>query len=281
MSKTLKPIILMLLFLSGLVNAQEIELETSERYIASANFLEGEADKKALLILHGFLQTRNFSTVKRLGDTLHESGFSVLSPTLSLGLHRRRQSLPCEAIHTHSIQTDAAEIKQWVDWLTEKTGKKPTLIGHSSGSITLLNYLDIYGTDGIEKLILISISPFTNEITPVDEKNLKWARDDLNSGYDSLYTYKLSYCDTYPSTSSAWLSYKQWDQEKLGELTVKYSDLTDVIIGTNDNRLSMEWRDLLQSKGVNISFIEGANHFFDQAHEFDLSDTMESLLDAD
>jgi len=281
MSKTLKPIILMLLFLSGLVNAQEIELETSERYIASANFLEGEADKKALLILHGFLQTRNFSTVKRLADTLHESGFSVLSPTLSLGLHRRRQSLPCEAIHTHSIQTDAAEIKQWVDWLTEKTGKKPTLIGHSSGSITLLNYLDIYGTDGIEKLILISISPFTNEITPVDEKNLKWARDDLNSGYDSLYTYKLSYCDTYPSTSSAWLSYKQWDQEKLGELTVKYSDLTDVIIGTNDNRLSMEWRDLLQSKGVNISFIEGANHFFDQAHEFDLSDTMESLLDAD
>jgi len=264
-----------------LVNAQEIELETSERYIASANFLEGEADKKALLILHGFLQTRNFSTVKRLGDTLHESGFSVLSPTLSLGLHRRRQSLPCEAIHTHSIQTDAAEIKQWVDWLTEKTGKKPTLIGHSSGSITLLNYLDIYGTDGIEKLILISISPFTNEITPVDEKNLKWARDDLNSGYDSLYTYKLSYCDTYPSTSSAWLSYKQWDQEKLGELTVKYSDLIDVIIGTNDNRLSMEWRDLLQSKGVNISFIEGANHFFDQAHEFDLSDTMESLLDAD
>ena len=281
MSKTLKPIILMLLFLSGLVNAQEIELETSERYIASANFLEGEADKKALLILHGFLQTRNFSTVKRLGDTLHESGFSVLSPTLSLGLHRRRQSLPCEAIHTHSIQTDAAEIKQWVDWLTEKTGKKPTLIGHSSGSITLLNYLDIYGTDGIEKLILISISPFTNEITPVDEKNLKWARDDLNSGYDSLYTYKLSYCDTYPSTSSAWLSYKQWDQEKLGELTVKYSDLIDVIIGTNDNRLTMEWRDLLQSKGVNISFIEGANHFFDQAHEFDLSDTMESLLDAD
>jgi len=281
MSKTLKPIILMLLFLPGLVNAQEIELETSELYIASANFLEGEADKKALLILHGFLQTRNFSTVKRLGDTLYESGFSVLSPTLSLGMHRRRQSLPCEAIHTHSSQSDAAEIKQWVDWLTEKTGKKPTLIGHSSGSITLLNYLDIYGTDGIEKLILISISPFTNEITPVDEKNLKWARDDLNSGYDSLYTYKLSYCDTYPSTSSAWLSYKQWDQEKLGELTVKYSDLIDVIIGTNDNRLTMEWRDLLQSKGVKISFIEGANHFFDQAHEFDLSDTMESLLDAD
>ncbi|MBT8439997.1 MAG: alpha/beta fold hydrolase [Gammaproteobacteria bacterium] len=277
----MKFFILMLLFLPVLVVAQVIELETSERYAASASFLEGDADKKALLILHGFLQTRNFSTVKRLGDTLYESGFSILSPTLSLGMHRRQQSMSCEAIHTHSSQSDAAEIKQWIDWLTEKTGKKPTLIGHSSGSITLLNYLDIYGTDGIEKLILISMSPFTNEIEPVDEKNLKWARDDLKSGYDSLYTFKLSYCDTYPSTSSAWLSYKQWDQQKLSELTVKYSDLIHVIIGTSDNRLTMEWRALLQSKGVKISFIEGANHFFDQAHEFDLSDTMESLLDAD
>lgn len=281
MRKTLNPFILVLLFLSALANAQEVELETSERYIASANYLEGEPDKKALLILHGFLQTRDFSTVKRLGDTLYESGFSVLSPTLSLGMHRRRQSLPCEAIHTHSSQSDAAEIKQWVDWLTEKTGKKPTLIGHSSGSITLLNYLDTYGTEGVEKLILISMSPFTDKIDPVDKKNLKWARDDLQSGYDSLYTFKLSYCDTYPSTSSAWLSYKQWDQEKLSELTVKYSDLIEVIIGTSDNRLSIEWRDLLRSKGVKISFIEGANHFFDEAHEFDLSDTMESLLEAD
>ena len=281
MGKTLKSFILMLLFLPGLANAQEIELETGERYIAKANFLEGEADTKALLILHGFLQTSNFSTVKRLGDTLHESGFSVLSPTLSLGMHRRRQSLPCEAIHTHSSQSDAAEIKQWVDWLAEKTGKKVTLIGHSSGSITLLDYLETYGSEQIEKVILISIAPFTDDIGPVEEKDFKWAREDLKSGYDSLYTFKLSYCDTYPSTSSAWLSYKQWNQEKLSELTVKHSNLIDVIIGTSDNRLSMEWRNLLESKGVNISFIEGANHFFDQAHEFDLSDTMESLLDAD
>jgi pimeloyl-ACP methyl ester carboxylesterase len=281
MNKTLKPFILVLLFLPVFLHAQEIELETGERHIASASFLQGDADQKALLILHGFLQTRDFSTVKRLGDTLYESGFNVLSPTLSLGMHRRRQSLPCEAIHTHSSQSDAAEIKQWIDWLTEKTGKKPILIGHSSGSITLLNYLDTYGTDQVEKVILISMAPFTDDIGPVDEKNLKWAHDDLQSGYDSLYTFQLSYCDTYPSTSSAWLSYKAWDQEKLSELTVKYSDLIDVIIGTSDDRLSIEWRNLLQSKGVKISFIEGANHFFDQAHEFDLSDSIESLLDAD
>ena len=281
MVKTLKSFILMMLFLPGLTIAQEIELETAERYIASANFLGGETDKKAILILHGFLQTSNFSTVKRLGDTLHEAGFNVLTPTLSLGMHRRKQSLPCEAIHTHSNQSDTAEIKQWVDWLAEKTGKKLTLIGHSSGSITLLNYLDTFGSEKIERVILISMSPFNDHIGPVQEKNVKWAHDDLKSGYDSLYTFKLSYCDTYPSTSSAWLSYQQWNQKKLSELTVKHSNLINVIIGTNDDRLSMEWRNLLESKEVKISFIEGANHFFDQSHEFDLSDTIESLLEPD
>lgn len=281
MGKTLKSLILIMLFVPVLANTQEIELETADRYIATANFLEGESDQKALLILHGFLQTNKFSTVKRLGDTLFEAGHSVLSPTLSLGMHRRKQSLPCEAIHTHSTRSDTDEIKQWIDWLAGKTGKKLTLIGHSSGSITLLNYLETYGTDMIDKVILISMSPFSDDIGPVEEKNFKWAHEDLKSGYDSLYTFKLSYCDTYPSTSSAWLSYQEWDQEKLSELTVKHSDLIDVIMGTNDDRLSMEWRNLLESKGVKISFIEGANHFFDQSHEFDLSDTIESLLDSD
>ncbi len=281
MRRSLKTFTLLLLLLPGLSVGQVIELETGERYIASANFQEGDADKKAVLILHGFLQTGNFSTVKRLADTLNESGYNVLSPTLSLGMHRRRQSLPCEAIHTHSNQGDSAEIKQWIDWLFEKTGKKLTLIGHSSGSITILNYLETYGSELIDKVILISMAPFTDDIGPVEEKNFKWAHDDLNSGYDSLYTYQLSYCDTYPSTSSAWLSYKEWDQEKLSAVTVKYTDLIDVIIGTNDNRLTEEWRNLLESRGVKISFIEGANHFFDQSHEFDLSDTTESILDAD
>lgn len=281
MPETLKSFIFLFVFLPVCSIAEIIELETSERYIATANYLEGDTDRKAVLILHGFLQTSNFSTVKRLADTLQESGFNVLSPTLSLGMHRRQQSLPCEAIHTHSNQSDSAEIKQWIDWLSEKTGKKLTLIGHSSGSITLLDYLETYGTEQIDKVILISMAPFTNDIGPVEEKNFKWARNDLNSGYDSLYTFQLSYCDTYPSTSSAWLSYKEWDHNKLSELTVKFSNLIDVIIGTGDDRLSKEWRNLLESKGVKISFIEGANHFFDQAHEFDLSDTTESLLDAD
>ena len=281
MHKILKPLILICLILPTWLYAQKVELETDEGYIATANFQQGDADKLPLLILHGFLQTGDFSTVKRLGDTLNESGYSVLSPTLSLGIHRRRQSLPCEAIHTHSTKTDSAEIKKWAEWLHEKTGKKLTLIGHSSGSITLLNFLDNYGTELIDRVILISMAPFSDDTGPVDEKYLKWARNDLESGYDSLFTFKLSYCDTYPSTSSAWLSYMEWDQQKLSELTMKYSGMIDVIIGTSDNRLSNEWRTLLESKAVKISYIEGANHFFDQAHEFDLSDTMESLLDAD
>jgi pimeloyl-ACP methyl ester carboxylesterase len=279
MFRIIKTLFLIWAFAPGLIIAQTIELETKERYLATASFLEGEADKKNLLVLHGFLQTNNFSTVKRLADSLHESGYSVLSPTLSLGMHRRRQSLPCEAIHTHSTQTDTDEIKQWVEWLYNKRGKKVTLIGHSSGSITLLNYLDTYGTKFVERIILISMAPFSDDIGPVEKKHTLQAKDDLQRGHDSLLNFQLSYCDVYPTTSSAFLSYIQWDKKKLSELTMKYSGMINIIIGNNDKRLSKEWRELLLTQGINLSVIEGANHFFDQAHEFDLADTTESLLE--
>ena len=96
------------------VLAEIIELETAEKRISQATFLQGDNDASPLLILHGFLQTREFSTVNRLVNSLNESGYTVLAPTLTLGISRRKQSLACEAIHTHSVEKDTAEIAQWI-----------------------------------------------------------------------------------------------------------------------------------------------------------------------
>jgi hypothetical protein len=144
-----------------------------------------------------------------------------------------------------------------------------------------------YGTEFIDQVILISMAPFTDNIGPVGQEQIeqrqlfiKQAQDDLNRGHDSLFNFQLSFCEIYPTISSAYLSYIQWNQEKLSALTTKYSNITNVIIGTDDERLSDEWRKNLISKGVNIEFVEGADHFFDQAYEFDLSDLIENLLDS-
>ncbi len=46
------------------------------------------------MILHGFMLTHNFQTVKQLAESLHESGYTVLTPSLSLGLTNEKQVYP-------------------------------------------------------------------------------------------------------------------------------------------------------------------------------------------
>ncbi len=69
-----------------------MELDIAPGVTAEADYWPGEADMPAVLILHGFLQTSEFPTVRRLAESLAEEGFSVLTPSLTLGLNRRRQS---------------------------------------------------------------------------------------------------------------------------------------------------------------------------------------------
>ena len=94
-----------------------MSLELRSGLTAVSDYWPGEADLPAILILHGFLQTREFQTVRRLAEALSDEGYSVLLPSLTLGLDRRRQSVACEAIHTHSMQQDVDELRAWIDWL--------------------------------------------------------------------------------------------------------------------------------------------------------------------
>ena len=95
--------------------AETVELETVEKQTARASYLEGGNDANPVLILHGFLQTHEFPTVNRLAVALNESGYTILAPSLTLGIHKRKKSLACEAIHTHNAASDAAEVAVWVD----------------------------------------------------------------------------------------------------------------------------------------------------------------------
>jgi pimeloyl-ACP methyl ester carboxylesterase len=261
--------------------AKNVELETAQRRTVEASFLPGDEDKSPILILHGFLQTRDFPTVNRLALALNEAGHTVLSPTLSLGLNRRQKSIACEAIHTHSLDSDTDEIKQWVEWLYQKTGKPVTLIGHSQGSQTLLNYINQYDKQYVGRAIFISMSYFAEGPVAFESiEQAEKARASLAAGYNPMDTYGLAYCKTYPTTAKAFLSYYNWNRKKVAELTAKYSESIHVIIGTGDKRIDADWRKQLAEDNISVIAIDGANHFFDQAHEFDLLDTMESLLES-
>jgi len=260
-------------------SAQQIQLQSNDM-ILNAEYLEGDNSKNPVVILHGLLQTHHFSTVTRLATALNESGYTVLSPTLSLGISNRKKSLSCEAIHTHSMNSDTAELKKWIKWLNNKTGNKVNLIGHSAGGTTVLNYLEKHKTDFINKIALISLSYYASgPIANETEQHKKLALKHLNNKNKKIHNYALNYCINYPSYAQEFLSYYEWDTVKVSNTVGSFKEKISIIIGTGDKRIDSDWREKLNDKYNNVVSIEGANHFFDQSHEFELIDTIEELLD--
>ena len=232
-----------------------------------------------VMVLHGFLQTNEFSTVSRLVGALQDMGYTVLSPTLSLGISNRKRSLSCEAIHTHSLDSDVDEIRQWIEWLHEKTGKPVTMIAHSSGGPVILKYMEDSNAEYIDHVVLISLSYYSaGSITRENQEHAEKALKAINSGSNPMDTYALSYCDTYPSYARAFLSYYNWDRAKITSVVGRFNDRVSIILGTDDKRIDSAWQQQLQEQHNDVIMIEGANHFFDQTHEFDLFDTIEELL---
>lgn len=250
-----------------------MELMVAPGIVAEAEYWPGEADLPAVLLLHGFLATREFPTIHRLSEALAGEGFSVLAPTLSLGMSRRRQSVACEAIHTHSMEQDVAELRTWTRWLAERTGKAPVVIGHSAGGAQLTAMLDADRDLEIARAILVSLSYFGEEQGP-DEAGFLRARAtaDQTLAADAMYRYSLSYCKTYVTTPSNLLSYLKWDKERL-MLALTGSEVpVSVIYGDRDERIDKVWIETLRTGGAAVRPVAGANHFFDLAHEFDLLD---------
>ena len=268
-----------MLFAANGARSETVEARLLSGVLVSADYHSGKATLPAVLLLHGFLQTRDFPTISRLAEGLSEAGYSVLSPTLSLGVSKRAQSLPCEAIHNHSMQGDISEIDYWVKWLKSKGHHNIVLAGHSFAAVQLLAYsLDKPDKD-IDQMILISILDVTHKYwgkrTPV---NSRAAKQKLAQGDRSLSNYEIGFCRKYPSTASAYLSYQAWVSPKILDGLAHIKIPVDVILGGNDDFMVPELPRNIQQLGIPIKLIKGANHFFGEQYEFDLLDAVLASL---
>jgi alpha-beta hydrolase superfamily lysophospholipase len=258
----------LLCLLAGQVFADTVSLEVRPGIRASAVYLKAGPAKGAVLILHGFLQTREFPTVSNLGESLHDADYSVLMPTLSLGIDLRRRSLPCEAIHLHRLDQDVDELAQWVDWLARRQHGPIVLVGHSAGGHVITRYLATHPGAPVKRVVLVSLG------YPVGRVPHR-----KGGGTRTLGDYSLGFCLRYPTTSVAYHSYVDWSTDKMLD-TMQHARMpVDVIIGSSDKRIRPEWVDRMRKGGVKVHIVKGANHFFDSAQEFDLDDLVESLLD--
>ncbi len=243
---------------------------------ALAQFYQGAPDKPVILILHGFLQTSGFSTVQRLMDTLVASDYSVLSPSLSLGIDRRKTSLSCEAIHIHSLDEETQEIQTWIKWLKQKNLTQIVLLGHSFGSLQLLAYQNAHPEPGVIGLILTSLVYVSEHLSA---ETLAKVEQAANSTQPPMpQTYQLAFCKKYPTLPQNYWSYLRWNKAFTTQAVQNLKVPTYVIIGTQDNRIDTDWLGSLAKEAVMVHGIEGANHLFDAEHEFDLHNLIEELL---
>lgn len=245
------------------------QLEMRPGIPASAEYLAGERDQPAVLVLHGFLQTRDFPTVATLARGLHDAGYTVLSPTLSLGIPNRTQSLACEAVHRHSMDDDIAEIARWVEWLKSHGHRSIVLLGHSFGSLQLLAYLTAGPDATIRGYIGVSLIEAEVGTTP-RAALIAQLESQAPLKQRTLVTQHLAYCRKYLSTPEALLTYVRWDQPQTLSVLKQSPVKIKLIMGDTDHMLGHGWLKALKHVQTPMVIVKDANHFMDGEHEFDL-----------
>lgn len=260
------------------VAAETVTSKLPAGITASAEFRAGQAAKPAILLLHGFLQTRQAPPMSALANSLADLGYTVLTPTLSLGMDRRNRSLSCEAAHPHNLESDVAEIGFWVDWLAGKGLRDIVLIGHSSGSLQILEYLVKTPNPAVRKAVLTSLIPIIS-----DRNERQHALDLLGknpkAAGQGLERYTLAYCrKNYAAPPRAYLSYAAVDADRVLADLGKTRVPVEVIVGATDTTMDAGWPEKMRSRGTPVTIIEKTGHFFDGAQEFDLVDKVEASL---
>lgn len=247
--------------------------------MASANFQAGKKGQPAVLVLHGFLQTRAFPTVASIVEAASTAGYTTLAPTLTLGISRRNKSLPCEAIHMHTLDEDAAEVAFWVRWLVQKGHSRIILVGHSYGSVQLLAYMGRNPAPAVKQLLMISLTDV--ELKQSAQQRARLAqelRDRLAKKNNALVEAEFGQCKKYVSPPAPLLSYLAMSRNSILEALAQNQVATEVIMGAKDDRMGPDWVENLVSRGIVVRVIPDASHFFDNQYEFDLQEAVLQVL---
>jgi pimeloyl-ACP methyl ester carboxylesterase len=262
------------------VHADTLRLRSPDGKFLNADYLRGDPERPAIVVLHGFLQTHEFLTTQGIIHDLSTFGYTIVGPNLSLGVPDRRQSLPCQAPHNHRLDDDLREIDFWVGWLHRQGYARVVLVGHSWGSQHALAYVEAYPKAPVAAVIAVSLVRVEQKAA-VRARQIADAEARLARHDQSLQPYALSFCKAYMANPRSYLSYARWGDRRVMDSLTRLQERklpVYVVIGSADTRIDDEWVKELRHRAYQVSVIEGANHFFSSMHEFDLSDRLEAIL---
>lgn len=247
--------------------------------IASADFHKGKNGQAAVLVLHGFLQTRAFPTVASIVEAATTAGYTTLAPTLTLGISKRNKSLSCEAVHVHTLDEDAAEVAFWVRWLVKNGYSHLILVGHSYGNVQLLTYMGQNPAPAVKQVLMISLTDVEMKQSAQQRARLAQdLRDRLAQKNHALVEAEFGQCKKYVSPPAPLLSYLEISRNSILDGLEQTRIPTEVIMGSKDDRMGPDWVEKLVSRGVMVRVIPGASHFFDSQYEFDLQEAVLQAL---
>lgn len=265
---------------SGVAWSAEITQRLPSGLVAHADYRQGQNNKPAVLVLHGFMTTQNFGIVRTIAGELNEQGYTVLAPTLTLEIDQRRSGLACEAIHTHTMENDLAELGWWTQWLAARHPGPIVLVGHSSGSLQVIAYAATQPEVPLAAVVATSPIYFGQDYSPsLTETQIVRARQRIDEASPGLDRYALTFCDhSFVATPQSYLSYAGWDRTRSLEALRRVSVPVRVVIGSADSRATPAWSESLREAGADVTVLEGATHFFDATHEFELLDVIAGVL---
>jgi pimeloyl-ACP methyl ester carboxylesterase len=273
-------VILTLLGVSVRGYADTLRLQAPDGKYLTAERHRGDARRPAILVLHGFLQTNDFQTTQNIINNLSMLGYTIISPNFSLGISDRRQSMQCQAPHSHSFNDDLREIDFWVEWLRNQGHSHVIIVGHSWGSQHGLGYVEAYPKAPVSAVIAISLVR-AEQTAAIRARQVAKAESRAARRDTSLQPYALSFCKTFVATPRSYLSYARWDDKRVIDSLARLQERklpVYAVIGSKDNRIDDEWVQELRHHAAQVTVIEGANHFFSSVHEFDLSDRLVTIL---
>lgn len=283
MKKTALWFILVLFGIGQAALAQDVTMPLdNSKLSATANYNKGNMSKPAVLILHGFLTNNKFHTIIAMEDVLQMEGYTTLSPILTLGINNRRDALTCGSIHTHTLQQEMAEIDQWIRWLAQQGHQKVILLGHSSGSQQLLEYLANYPATAVTSAIFTSSFYLNGKELGTKESELQQAKSDLDTHYKQPRKYSFLFCNNnYNATAESFLSYQGITRQRLLSTLKQLKIPTHTIMGGSDERYSKvgrNWLDDLRASGTKLYVVDNADHFFSSDSEPLLQDVLIQIV---
>ncbi|GKT11696.1 MAG: hypothetical protein ISEC1_P0665 [Thiomicrorhabdus sp.] len=280
---TLLSVCLLILTAFGSVKAEIVsQIIQPSKIKAVADYVVGDPNKPAILILHGFLTTNQFHTITAISNILQEEEFSTLAPNLTLRIPQRRDSIKCNSIHTNTLEDDVIEVKDWVNWLKAQGHKKIILLGHSSGSSSLLQYLHENEDSAIILAIFTSLFYLNGAELGIQNSDIAAAKLAVAAQDNYPRNYSFNFCQkNYYATPNSFLSYLKMDRQYTLDTLNSLKIPNYTIMAGEDkryNRVGLEWLKELRATSTKLVIINGTNHFFSGEYELDFQDSLINVI---